>query len=106
MVFLCSSCMYSKISNHLEMLVWYMFDDIMYKLEFIHYYCECFSSPIIYKCHVFCIIVYNPTVCYCWMTYIPCHISVSYTHLRAHETGRNLVCRLLLEKKKKKKYIK
>ena len=25
-------------------------------------------------------------------------ITVSYTHLRAHETGRNLVCRLLLEK--------
>src|SRR5665213_147184 len=24
-------------------------------------------------------------------------IAVSYTHLRAHETGRNLVCRLLLE---------
>ena len=32
-----------------------------------------------------------------------CHPSVSYTHLRAHETGRNLVCRLLLEKKKKRK---
>ena len=30
-------------------------------------------------------------------------IPVSYTHLRAHETGRNLVCRLLLEKKKAKK---
>src|SRR5665213_4253768 len=29
--------------------------------------------------------------------------TVSYTHLRAHETGRNLVCRLLLEKKKHKK---
>ena len=29
-------------------------------------------------------------------------IPVSYTHLRAHETGRNLVCRLLLEKKKNK----
>ena len=29
--------------------------------------------------------------------------AVSYTHLRAHETGRNLVCRLLLEKKKKTK---
>ena len=29
--------------------------------------------------------------------------AVSYTHLRAHETGRNLVCRLLLEKKKNKK---
>ena len=28
------------------------------------------------------------------------NIAVSYTHLRAHETGRNLVCRLLLEKKK------
>src|SRR5678809_264047 len=28
--------------------------------------------------------------------------TVSYTHLRAHETGRNLVCRLLLEKKKNK----
>ena len=27
-------------------------------------------------------------------------ISVSYTHLRAHETLMNLVCRLLLEKKK------
>src|SRR5660397_269547 len=28
-------------------------------------------------------------------------LSVSYTHLRAHETKANLVCRLLLEKKKK-----
>ena len=27
-------------------------------------------------------------------------LPVSSTHLRAHETGRNLVCRLLLEKKK------
>eukprot|EP00658_Telonema_sp_P-2_P053771 TRINITY_DN42464_c0_g1_i1.p1 TRINITY_DN42464_c0_g1~~TRINITY_DN42464_c0_g1_i1.p1 ORF type:complete len:102 (+),score=32.38 TRINITY_DN42464_c0_g1_i1:144-449(+) len=33
--------------------------------------------------------------------------TVSYTHLRAHETPEHLVCRLLLEKKKKmnnKKY--
>ena len=29
----------------------------------------------------------------------PGAMPVSYTHLRAHETGRNLVCRLLLEKK-------
>src|SRR5660397_139734 len=29
--------------------------------------------------------------------------TVSYTHLRAHATKANLVCRLLLEKKKKKK---
>ena len=29
--------------------------------------------------------------------------SVSYTHLRAHETRSNLVCRLLLEKKKHQK---
>ena len=28
-------------------------------------------------------------------------VSVSYTHLRAHETREDLVCRLLLEKKKK-----
>src|SRR5450756_2845842 len=27
---------------------------------------------------------------------------VSYTHLRAHETRHDIVCRLLLEKKKKK----
>src|SRR5664280_3383764 len=30
------------------------------------------------------------------------YIAVSYTHLRAHETVLDLVCRLLLEKKKKK----
>ena len=29
------------------------------------------------------------------------HTTVSYTHLRAHETVLDLVCRLLLEKKKK-----
>src|SRR5450759_5550089 len=32
-----------------------------------------------------------------------CSLPVSYTHLRAHETRHDLVCRLLLEKKKKKK---
>ena len=48
--------------------------------------------------------VEKPNQCGCferngnWYTYV----TVSYTHLRAHETGRNLVCRLLLEKKKKK----
>src|SRR5450759_4394384 len=31
------------------------------------------------------------------------HVAVSYTHLRAHETRHDLVCRLLLEKKKKTK---
>eukprot|EP00825_Cyclidium_porcatum_P050931 TRINITY_DN9206_c0_g1_i3.p3 TRINITY_DN9206_c0_g1~~TRINITY_DN9206_c0_g1_i3.p3 ORF type:complete len:117 (-),score=18.10 TRINITY_DN9206_c0_g1_i3:6-356(-) len=30
-------------------------------------------------------------------------MTVSYTHLRAHETRHDLVCRLLLEKKKKTK---
>eukprot|EP00658_Telonema_sp_P-2_P014171 TRINITY_DN15379_c0_g1_i3.p1 TRINITY_DN15379_c0_g1~~TRINITY_DN15379_c0_g1_i3.p1 ORF type:complete len:107 (-),score=21.35 TRINITY_DN15379_c0_g1_i3:42-362(-) len=30
-----------------------------------------------------------------------CRGPVSYTHLRAHETPEHLVCRLLLEKKKK-----
>src|SRR5665647_3888221 len=33
---------------------------------------------------------------------IPSIPTVSYTHLRAHETDSYLVCRLLLEKKKKK----
>ena len=32
----------------------------------------------------------------------PPPVAVSYTHLRAHETREDLVCRLLLEKKKKK----
>eukprot|EP00658_Telonema_sp_P-2_P064648 TRINITY_DN5377_c0_g1_i4.p1 TRINITY_DN5377_c0_g1~~TRINITY_DN5377_c0_g1_i4.p1 ORF type:complete len:219 (-),score=29.81 TRINITY_DN5377_c0_g1_i4:76-732(-) len=32
-----------------------------------------------------------------------CVDTVSYTHLRAHETPEHLVCRLLLEKKKKNK---
>ncbi len=31
--------------------------------------------------------------------------SASHTHLRAHETLRHLVCRPLLEKKKKKKHV-
>eukprot|EP00657_Telonema_sp_P-1_P005666 TRINITY_DN2320_c0_g1_i2.p1 TRINITY_DN2320_c0_g1~~TRINITY_DN2320_c0_g1_i2.p1 ORF type:complete len:114 (-),score=63.71 TRINITY_DN2320_c0_g1_i2:86-427(-) len=39
-----------------------------------------------------------PVVAYKRVTLIP----VSYTHLRAHETVLDLVCRLLLEKKKKK----
>ena len=30
---------------------------------------------------------------------------VSYTHLRAHETVLDLVCRLLLEKKKNQRYL-
>eukprot|EP00658_Telonema_sp_P-2_P079539 TRINITY_DN7710_c0_g1_i1.p5 TRINITY_DN7710_c0_g1~~TRINITY_DN7710_c0_g1_i1.p5 ORF type:complete len:134 (+),score=31.24 TRINITY_DN7710_c0_g1_i1:1315-1716(+) len=49
-----------------------------------------------------------------WRAWAPCPcelslppysalIPVSYTHLRAHETPEHLVCRLLLEKKKKKK---
>ena len=34
---------------------------------------------------------------------VPLPDPVSYTHLRAHETVLDLVCRLLLEKKKQKK---
>src|SRR5664280_2342787 len=37
------------------------------------------------------------TPAYCWYYN---NASVSYTHLRAHETVLDLVCRLLLEKKK------
>src|SRR5665811_1664660 len=32
-------------------------------------------------------------------TAVNCQLAVSYTHLRAHETVLDLVCRLLLEKK-------
>ena len=37
-----------------------------------------------------------------YYSYILCYVddAVSYTHLRAHETREDLVCRLLLEKKK------
>ena len=39
-----------------------------------------------------------------WMWYcIGAVLAVSYTHLRAHETDSYLVCRLLLENKKKTK---
>ena len=39
-----------------------------------------------------------------WVTFDACcSDSVSYTHLRAHETVLDIVCRLLLEKKTKKK---
>src|SRR5665648_1074316 len=34
------------------------------------------------------------------ITNVPAIVAVSYTHLRAHETRHDLVCRLLLEKKK------
>src|SRR5678815_5818094 len=37
----------------------------------------------------------------CWAGLTHCISPVSYTHLRAHETPEHLVCRLLLEKKKK-----
>src|SRR5678816_3410441 len=36
-------------------------------------------------------------------TFLLASTTVSYTHLRAHETPEHLVCRLLLKKKKKKK---
>src|SRR5450756_3097493 len=39
------------------------------------------------------------SACGPWVRSLP----VSYTHLRAHETRHDLVCRLLLEKKKKYK---
>src|SRR5660398_289801 len=49
--------------------------------------------------------LHNCHACYRPPFNMPCirKGSVSYTHLRAHETKANLVCRLLLEKKKKTK---
>ena len=42
----------------------------------------------------------HQTVAQYSIPYVMMHMPVSYTHLRAHETKANLVCRLLLEKKK------
>ena len=36
------------------------------------------------------------------VTKLNVYMAVSYTHLRAHETRHDLICRVLLEKKKKK----
>src|SRR5674476_830538 len=44
--------------------------------------------------------IYGPEGTEDWLSRVLGAYAVSYTHLRAHETGRNLVCRLLLEKKK------
>eukprot|EP00831_Metopus_contortus_P082592 TRINITY_DN8962_c0_g1_i2.p1 TRINITY_DN8962_c0_g1~~TRINITY_DN8962_c0_g1_i2.p1 ORF type:complete len:111 (+),score=10.55 TRINITY_DN8962_c0_g1_i2:110-442(+) len=43
-------------------------------------------------------------ICHVYFLSLPFYspLSVSYTHLRAHETSLHLVCRLLLEKKKNK----
>src|SRR5450759_1893474 len=44
-----------------------------------------------------------PALCQYATCVLSCQpLPVSYTHLRAHETRHDLVCRLLLEKKKKK----
>ena len=47
-------------------------------------------------------IIFSPRLCVSVVaeTFRPIPCPVSYTHLRAHETLRYLVCRLLLEKKK------
>ena len=49
---------------------------------------------------------YKKTVTYSYECDYDTFKAVSYTHLRAHETDSYLVCRLLLEKKKKKLALK
>ena len=44
--------------------------------------------------------VASAAIVFCIQPIVFCTWPVSYTHLRAHETRSNLVCRLLLEKKK------
>ena len=46
----------------------------------------------------------DPDVLDTWATSSLTPLPVSYTHLRAHETVLDLVCRLLLEKKKQRQY--
>eukprot|EP00831_Metopus_contortus_P010572 TRINITY_DN1411_c0_g1_i1.p1 TRINITY_DN1411_c0_g1~~TRINITY_DN1411_c0_g1_i1.p1 ORF type:complete len:150 (+),score=9.16 TRINITY_DN1411_c0_g1_i1:184-633(+) len=56
------------------------------------------TMPIVlirfFFCKILSVEVFYTIICY--------YLAVSYTHLRAHETSLHLVCRLLLEKKKKK----
>src|SRR5450756_3083833 len=52
-------------------------------------------APIKAPCATACAM--RPTLC---SPELDISLSVSYTHLRAHETRHDLVCRLLLEKKK------
>src|SRR5450759_2471129 len=64
------------------------------------------SSPICgfnrNHARISCIIDFHNGTARCFRP-LPCKWTpVSYTHLRAHETRHDLVCRLLLEKKKKK----
>ena len=59
-----------------------------------------FNIGVPYELINYCEIDKYASKAYSLIHHIP---AVSYTHLRAHETGRNLVCRLLLEKKKNKK---
>src|SRR5678810_1396622 len=65
--------------------------------------CVCVWCVCVCVCVCACVLCVWCVVCVCACVCV-CVCAVSYTHLRAHETGRNLVCRLLLEKKKKEKY--
>ena len=56
----------------------------------------CFAAPLLARVAY----EFRPPE-YFALTIFGLSMSVSYTHLRAHETREDLVCRLLLEKKKK-----
>ena len=71
------------VKLHRKMIEWGWYSDCVVKDVFLHILMVAAFKPGQYRGHEI-----QP---------------VSYTHLRAHETGRNLVCRLLLEKKKKER---
>eukprot|EP00825_Cyclidium_porcatum_P023496 TRINITY_DN2587_c0_g2_i6.p1 TRINITY_DN2587_c0_g2~~TRINITY_DN2587_c0_g2_i6.p1 ORF type:complete len:109 (-),score=26.64 TRINITY_DN2587_c0_g2_i6:9-335(-) len=79
----------------------------VYKRQFL--YCSFFSYFLLFHDDHHIFFDFNPDVleesgrkkCLDRLSHVP----VSYTHLRAHETRHDLVCRLLLEKKKKKNQI-
>ena len=61
----------------------------------------CLKCPLFrLKGKIFSVVKVSKTYAKTWVFISPsmprCEGPVSYTHLRAHETGRNLVCRLLL----------
>eukprot|EP00831_Metopus_contortus_P022516 TRINITY_DN20319_c0_g1_i1.p1 TRINITY_DN20319_c0_g1~~TRINITY_DN20319_c0_g1_i1.p1 ORF type:complete len:145 (+),score=8.17 TRINITY_DN20319_c0_g1_i1:87-521(+) len=79
-----TACSFRNIANRYRQTVLSRYHIFFYRITIIiHYYCTCTCIFIFLKLQ------------------LKTPHTVSYTHLRAHETSLHLVCRLLLEKKKK-----
>src|SRR5665811_2044863 len=63
--------------------------DKVHGMHFINFHILMYLHPVKLKSHI----KHNDIIIYSYSG----HVAVSYTHLRAHETVLDLVCRLLLE---------